>query len=475
MSTLEQDRLHHLFACLKDRERKRFPGWLHNELQGQQQSMWEWFEQIWPDQPYEQAWQQLRPNEVLDRAQINQWNTALIGWMEHYLSICAFREDSFARIHYLNRAVIRRNPLMAYASTIRKSRKLLHKQSIRDHTYYRVQHELDRLDREFHTSYPGIEIRRYNPDPDSILQHEELTILLANVEVAVRRLSLSTPLTDWDQSCIDRLGAYKNIVKWPVAYLYCILVDYVDTTRPMSLEEAIDLTTLYQQHYSKLRPDAQFSVFILINNLLVRAYFKRKEAALVKQAFEINIWILQHTHIFGARYFYRNVIQLSLLMARQSNTFTDKQRHLQQAHGYLKSLKPTLPPEDREEAYQYNLAYLYFEEKQFENLSKQLYAFQFKDYTYEISYLILWNKAQFERGKWEGLIERLKNIQISLKQTKKLSPHFKKRQLNQVKYFRKLVSNYRPTILKRLRDQLLQETEVQDKDWLLQKLDEKIG
>ena len=46
-------------------------------------------------------------------------------------------------------------------------------------------------------------------------------------------------------------------------------------------------------------------------------------------------------------------------------------------------------------------------------------------------------------------------------------------QLNQVKYFRKLVINYRPTILQRLKDQLEEEKTINGKKWLLEKLDQK--
>jgi hypothetical protein len=107
-------------------------------------------------------------------------------------------------------------------------------------------------------------------------------------------------------------------------------------------------------------------------------------------------------------------------------------------------------------------------------LSRQLYALHFKDYAYEISYLILWNKARYELEDVDGLADRLKNLQISLRKTKRLQSALKKRYLNQVNYFRKMVINYRPSILKRLLTQVEEEQSLIGKKWIVEKLEQKI-
>jgi hypothetical protein len=474
---MAKNKFQHLVDCLTNKEKKRFPGWLKNELQGRNQEMWIWFEQIWERKTDEQAWAALYAGEDLDQSKINNWTTLLIGWVEEYISICSFRKDTFARIHYLNRTVIRKNPLHIYPSTIRKSRKLLDKQPIRDKTYFQIQHELDRLDLEFSKSYPGVQIRRYKLDPRRIRQNEEMAFLLTNIEIALRRLTANEPLTKWDQHCITQLKAYveeDSSQVWPVAYLYTRIFAYLQKPAIIPGTEAQALVAFYQKHFKTLRSDAQFTVGILIHNCLGRSYFRQEDRQVIELIFEINSWILHRSQIYGARYFYRNMVQIPIMIARKSNDTAEKQELLQLAHHYLEDLKDKLPADEREEAYQYNLAELHFEEGNFAGLARQFYALQFKDYAYEINYLILWNKAQYELGELEGLAERLKNLQISLQQTLKLKANFRKRQLNQVKYFRKMVLNYRPSILRRLKKELLEEQIITERGWLLEKLDQKI-
>ncbi|MCB0851132.1 MAG: hypothetical protein KDD63_02725 [Bacteroidetes bacterium] len=470
-------RLQDLLDCLSKSERIRFPGWLQNELQGKQKEISLWLEQVEHTQTEEQAWQQVRPFQTYDQAQINRWNTALVNWLESYLAICAFREDSFASIHYLNRAVIRSNPLDAYPSTIRKSRKHLAQQPIRDRTYYQVQHELDRLDLEFGFSFPEVKIRRYQLDHELAKQNEELAILMASIEVAVRKLSTSQPLTELDHYCVRQLRLYatpQNRKKWPVAYLYCKIFDFLDTNPIISIQEAEELVHWFQEFFQLLRPDAQFSIAILIHNTLTLSHFRKEDKDLVALILEINIWVLQQANIFGARYFYRNMVQLDIYMSKKTQDAEEMNSYIQQAYHHLETLKEKLPPDEREEAYNYNLATLHFETGNYEALSRQIYSLNFKDYTYEISYLILWNKAQYELGEFEGLADRLKNLNISLRNTQRLQPDLKRRHLNQVNYFRKVVINYRPAILNRLLKQLKKEQSLIGKKWLVEKLEEKI-
>ena len=474
---LTKNKLLNLIDCLDAEEKKRFPGWLKNELQGQKQEMWLWFEQIWEGKTEQHAWEYLHSPKSLNQSRINSWNAMLIKWMEDYLAFCALRKDHFARIHFLNRVIIRQNPIHAYPSSIRKSRRYLEQQSVRDKTFYQIQHELDRLDIEFQNSYPGVHIRRYTVDPQQFRQNEEMAILLTNIEVTARRLSYKEPLTEWDHYCIKQLQTYlekDSAEKWPVAFLYLKIFSFLQPDIIIQADEARNLVEFYQAHLSALRPDAQFMVGILLSNSLIRSYFRQQDQAVIDLVFEIHIWMLTHSKVYEARYLYRNMIHLYLIMARRSQDQETRKKYFDLAYFNLEDLKEKLPVNEREEVYNYNLAAIHFETGNFADLARQIYTLEFKDYTYEINYLILWNKAQYELGEYYGLAERLKNLQISLQQTLKLKPDLRKRQLNQVKYFRKMVNNYRLSILHRLKKQLEEENTILGKKWLMEKLEEKI-
>jgi hypothetical protein len=473
-----KNKLQYLFDCLPKDQKKRFPGWLKNELQGQRNEMYQWFEQVWAGKSDEEGWENLHPDKPYDQSSINSWNTLLIKWVEEYLAFGAFRKNDFVKLHFLNRAIIRSNPLEVYPSSIRKSRRYLEKQPVRDRTFYQIQHELDRLDVEFQNSYPGTQIRRYEFDTDSYRKNEEMALLLANMEMAVRRLSFNEPLTEWDQYCVKQIHIYLENdppEEWPVAFLYASIFDYLQPGAIIPPEEAKALVRFFQAHFSTLRSDAQYSVGILISNTFIRSFFRKQDDSVIELALEVNNWILNRAQVHVARYFYRNIIQLNVLRAQRTEELEERKRYLEMAYEVLENLKEKLPAEEREEVYLFNLADLHFESGNFAALAKQIYAQNFKDYAYQINYLILWNKAQYEIGDYYGMIERLKSLQVSLKQTHKLRPDFKKRQWNQVKYFLKMLTNYRPSMLRRLKKQLEEENTIIGKKWLLAKLEEKIA
>ena len=84
-----------------------------------------------------------------------------------------------------------------------------------------------------------------------------------------------------------------------------------------------------------------------------------------------------------------------LIMARRAKDKNTRQKYFDLAYFNLEDLNSKLPVGEREEVYNYNLAAIHFETGNFADLVKQIYTIKFKDYTYEINYLILWNKAQY--------------------------------------------------------------------------------
>ncbi|MCB0853510.1 MAG: hypothetical protein KDD63_14890, partial [Bacteroidetes bacterium] len=365
-------RVQKLIFSLDQEEKQHFSGWLKNELREEKSDVLRWAQELAATDSFTIAWEKAFPGQLYNDGIISRLNFVLTEWLEEYISIEAFRKDPFAKALYLNRFVIRRAPEDLYGTTIKKTRKRLEskEQPIRDYTFFRLQFELDRLDAEYQNLFPGNKIRRYIIHPEIVEKNEELQLLLSQAELSLKRLSNRTALNPYDHLTLERLKVYAENTgeqEIPLINLYQQLFIYLENREKISSQQAEELIALYQRDYACLRPDGQFTIAIHIQNVLIRSIYQDNRSSLYEILFDFYRLMLEKGETFGSRYFYQNLIQICLQLAQRWPLDNPQRNILQEkARSFLEEYKPSLPQKDQEEAYQYNLAHIYFTEGQFD-------------------------------------------------------------------------------------------------------------
>lgn len=143
---------------------------------------------------------------------------------------------------------------------------------------------------------------------------------------------------------------------------------------------------------------------------------------------------------------------------------------------FLQTFRERLPPAERENAYAFNLASLYFEKQDFNAMLQTLQNVEFKDITYHVGAKILQLKAYYLLGEEEAFSSLLASTQQLLRRDKTLSPFGKDINLNFLRMlrllgrFRRNSRNYSRQKMTKERNNLLEKIQntqpLANKDWL---------
>jgi hypothetical protein len=145
---------------------------------------------------------------------------------------------------------------------------------------------------------------------------------------------------------------------------------------------------------------------------------------------------------------------------------------LEWTYTFIESYKNRLRPEDRENAYTYNLAYYYFFMEDFSKTLELLNTVEFTDLLYTINAKSLLLKTFFELDEFDALQSLAHSFRVFLNRNRELSDQRKKLYLNLISFILRIYkANFSSTEdRKTLREELAVTTDVADKGWLLSKM-----
>ena len=463
--------LYKLLSCLTEEEASRFPGWLKNELQGKQVSMWNWFVQIWQQKSPQEAWAHLYPATPYHPKQVNRLNNRLIKWVEEFLAIESFRKDKLDQLHHLGRVLIRRSPEEAFPPMVRKIANRLDKQPIKDRTYFRVKFELDRLDAEYLNLFPANKIRRYDPKPEQWNEHEILHVYLNQMELALRRINQPNNQQDPFISALDEF-AYQQLVlfiqshgpdKSPVAFIYQQVYGYLKNGCTLTHFEAQELVDWLKdeetEHYKLFRKDALFSLTTLIHNCINRSREKSQHQGpeWLELLFDLFSWLMEKELLFTNRVIFGNLIRIKVLLAsHHQNNPAKRKKHLEDAKECLEMYKEKLPKKEREMVYNFNKGRILFAERKFKEFMELARFLRrnppaVKDRLLELEFDLLEMKAQYEFATGDKQMEiipfeeTLHNLITRFRNADNIPLRFKERTLNQLTHFFSVDTTYSRT------------------------------
>ncbi len=143
---------------------------------------------------------------------------------------------------------------------------------------------------------------------------------------------------------------------------------------------------------------------------------------------------------------------------------------------FIETYKDKLAPNFRQNAYAYNLAYLYFHQNQFNNALKLLHEVTFEDIGYSIKSRTLLLRVYYELDEIDPFYSLIDSFKIYLKRNKLLSESRKKIYLNFIKFIARLsrLPKGQNSRLLKIKKQIEGTSNTANGNWLLQKVNEKL-
>ena len=144
------------------------------------------------------------------------------------------------------------------------------------------------------------------------------------------------------------------------------------------------------------------------------------------------------------------------------------------AEKFMNEYKAKLPKEDRNNAYTFNLARYYFFVKKYDRVLQLLQEVKYNDIFYQLDSKITLLKTYFELGEWQPLYSLKDSFRILLRRKRLITPQQKANYNNLLKFSIRLykIDVKDKVKLRTLKHEITLATNVADKSWLMEKVNE---
>lgn len=349
--------------------------------------------------------------------------------------------------------------------------KNLEKKEFIDGTYFRKLYELEleffRHQQRSITSPKKLRIVELNEAFDAWWMHEKMGLACSNTSYASvfgdKISDLNFPL----ESTFDKIKKQKGYENMHTYRLFKELFFHLNgqpSRDPGQIQQDL------MKHKNLLRPKVIFSMIAMLANILVRKINKDKSENDIELLIELYAWGIDEKYFFQNGYlpaeYCKNLIALCL-----------KLKDMKRAHLYLEKYKSSFPEEVRMGAYRLNRALILFAEKDF-NAALQMLTHKFSNIFREQNAKVMLLETRLElsttnvdreaiRVQADSFIRNLYNLQ--------LNDTYKKLFRIRVRFLIRLLKIMeQPTEkgIKSLKDAIDREQFLNNKPWLLNKIEE---
>jgi len=162
---------------------------------------------------------------------------------------------------------------------------------------------------------------------------------------------------------------------------------------------------------------------------------------------------------------YRNIITVAL-----------REEAFAWVEQFIRDYTRYLPEEEQKNALDYNLAKVFFHQRQFERVIEQLSLVAYSDLQYALGSRLLLLKTYFEMEETRSLDSLLEAFRIFLRRKSKLAKPVKDQYLHLLRMVRKLafVQSFEKEKIRQVRHQIEASSSI-EKNWLLEKADEMLA
>lgn len=420
-----------LLHSLSKREQRKFDRWLTSELSPKQVSVRLLFDQVKSGKYIEQIWSRLFPDikvpekPLLDSG-FRRLENHLSEYLEEFIAIETFRKDTTKRDLYLLRGLNDRQVPDLFQAELRKVRKRLEKQPVRDALYHRTRFEILREEKahEIRHQKSSSVASDYYRQFQLFWLHERLRMILVNLSEA--GLGRMAPPKEETESLLAEVEGMLTQTDCPLLSIYrhILLIQSGE-------EKFSELITLLVQCGHMAGLAEQKNIFILLSNHLIRIYNRTKDLSKAEQLFYLFLWGIKEELIYFGGYLppktYRNIISIGLHIGNYDEVYR-----------LIHELIERVPIPEREEAFRFNLGTYYFALGRIRE-TYLMFMEKFHSSTYEVAARTKILSLRYENGERTELESPLRSLKLFVKSQKNLSESFRESALRQILLLEKLV------------------------------------
>lgn len=205
-------------------------------------------------------------------------------------------------------------------------------------------------------------------------------------------------------------------------------------------------------------------IFVILQNYCIRRLkegivsYEQKLFDIYKNQIELNLVIDKN---IISPWTYKNIITISFRL----NEF-------EWAKEFMTTYKDFLPENEKENAFNYNLANYYFRTGKYDNSMRLLHQLEFTDLFYKLGSKLILLKIYFELNETEAFENHCLSFKSFLQREKKLNIEQRKPYLNQIKFSSLIFTNkHHRRNLNLIKEKIKSSSKLADIHWLLDQID----
>jgi len=265
---------------------------------------------------------------------------------------------------------------------------------------------------------------------------------------------------------ILKLITDKNFSETPAVMLYYQsynAIEHLQSNNIVQSEESFkELKALIKAHWQHFPSSEIRDIYLFAINYCI----KRLNAGnrnFIREAFELfrsglkNETILEESVL--SSFTYKNITRLGIALSENKWVVE-----------FLETYKKYLHPRERENTWRYNLAFFYFQEKNYQEAMQILLRVEFKDVLNNLDARRILLKSYFELGEYKALDSLLDSFSRYIHRQK--MGYHRENYLNLIRFVKKIIDirpNDKPA-LDSLKKEIKETVQLAKREWLLEKI-----
>lgn len=379
----------------------------------------------------EAIWKKIVPGKKYDDTRFRKYASDLSKLVEAFLAQEVIESKPLDRINYLMEALTEKEFEKIQNSVINLAGKISQKTSLRPADYYYQQYKIENniyLLNEYETRRSDrTNIESISDNLDKFYIAEKLRLICA---VATQQIFVNH---DYNIDFIDEIKKYVKTDK------------YRDVP-PIALYSQILLTLSEQdeeKHYFQLKSyldkfglqfpknEARDVLYMAAQNYCIRKINQGNQKFL-KELFILYQDLLDKEIILGdgelSPWYFRNIVVIALRLGE----FEWTEKFINRYHVFL-------PENFKENAVTFNLAQVYFYQKKYDKVIRQLQNVEYEDVTYNLNSKSILLATYYETDETEPMISLMESFRTYLNRHKEIPQSRKVHYQNLIKYAKRLL------------------------------------
>lgn len=418
-----------------------------------------------------QVWELIYPNDPFDYDRLRKLVHLLMVLGEDFLAQLAYDENSAHRVHYLLQMLHRKEMEEFIQSTIQAGINVLKKENNRNGNYYYDLYSIEKY-KYILENIESARVKKLNIQKLNISEIDgHLNHFYFSEKLKYYCLLLSwSKMTNVDLDVLFIPEIVNKISNSPLLELPVIGVYYqiyLTFVEPDVEAHFFKLKNLIKSHLYLFPPEEARDIMNSAINYTIQKQnqgnlnYSKENFELWKDALSIGI-ILTNNEI--SPWAFKNIITLSLRLSEFEWT-----------ENFINEWGPKIPKEFRTNAINYNLASLYFYQKEYNKAIPLLQQVQYDEINYGLSSKSILLATFYELDEFDLLNSIFESFKIFLIRNKSLTDDRKKLYLNLIKYTKAIGDNHNNiSKLKSIKNDIIA-TQVASKSWLIEKVDELLN